>query len=479
MNDEFNTKCFLTIGVYLCAIVGVLIWWRKDRRLSRPGIFPLNLAIPVIAIAFLAPGIFWVLGLLLQPYGLVYNAVRGIGGDVYGDDPHYYLGVAKYFIVNAFIFLAACSIFFRIGTIRGVAVTRKMSFGWPKTSLNQWVHLVILLLTIAYLLAFFTAFGWDRFWFSPYGRFQSSPSAIGFGSIKFVLPLGLLLGAAGVALFAVDRKWGMGLLVALLSSLAFLASSSRGFSVIAAGVLLASLRFVKPSWRIATGVLIGVPLIVVVLMVPIEGRRLGGTGIAVGVEAFAKTLRADRGSELLEEMGVVFTNLGQGFGVFSEYYARRETGLEILDGVDPRYTILSFLPTVSALDGFSKLYRSNNPRINKFTPFNTFSEVSSVNALLGYVFVPLLCAFLMRLTGSAMKGRLAIGLLFVCFTLFMMTQAQQYQTRTFMRFFYISIFLLICIRLFDLLTAKNFRSPNRKRGTLSPTGSHLRRESEV
>lgn len=148
-----------------------------------------------------------------------------------------------------------------------------------------------------------------------------------------------------------------------------------------------------------------------------------------------------------KNFAVIFSNMGQiGFwciGLFLNIFqgAQNIANSLLLDVQFPeRYKLLSFMPTVSAVDHFTTIKDAFLVNINPFVPMNAYSEA----ILFGwpyFVFLILVLIFWLRVMNKLFLKKSALGMAFSVFSYWVILYLSQYPVRNCMRFVYFSLFV--------------------------------------
>ena len=131
----------------------------------------------------------------------------------------------------------------------------------------------------------------------------------------------------------------------------------------------------------------------------------------------------------------VLTNVSSGLFVTS---AAANVANE--DGYSDSYKLLSFLPTVDAIDGFQAAKAQSEQRILSYLPFNAFAEAALFGPAYWVVFWGVLIASALAVNSSLRFGTIPF-LALLCLFCLGWVFASQYPVRNSLRYFYILLVL--------------------------------------
>ena len=111
------------------------------------------------------------------------------------------------------------------------------------------------------------------------------------------------------------------------------------------------------------------------------------------------------------------------------------------------YKILSFLPSISAIDGFSRILLTDEQRINPAIPFSAFAEAWQFG-ISYFLFLFLILYLAAYCVNKSIRYGRAFSFLLLGIFMLGWTQVSQYPVRNTIRFFYVIIIIYSCVSFF-------------------------------
>lgn len=250
--------------------------------------------------------------------------------------------------------------------------------------------------------------------------------------IHFLLrPLGLVLSSAGAFFWVRGRRHTAALffLASIYPLLFAVAQNSRWAPLYVAGGL-AVLAFFGNIRRslvpLISGGLFGFILFVKVLV----GRNTPYQGLGGTLDVFRV---------ILADLQLQRWGLGFFFNVFQGAQSLANS-LLIAPRFPSLYALLSFSPTISAIDHFDQIMGASLVKISPFVPMNTYSEALFFGTPY-FVFLLVVVIAWLRVMSKLFLRRDAIGIAFAVFAYWMTFYLSQYPVRNSMRLLYASLLI--------------------------------------
>lgn len=271
-------------------------------------------------------------------------------------------------------------------------------------------------------------------------------------------PLGLFLVAISVFLF-LNRRRGWGTLFLMLSVYPFiiaLAQNSRWAPLYVFSAALIFLFF-GGGKRYFFPILLSVVLGFITFLKVLVGRNTPFQGIA----GISKTLSLVFSRFDVQSQAWIF---GFFFNIFQG--AQGIANAFLIHPVYPeKYKLLSFSPTISAIDHFDRIVGTYLIKITPVVPMNTYAEAYFFGAVY-FLFLCLVLVGWLRVMTRLFLRKDLLGTAFAIFSYWVMFYISQYPVRNSMRFIYFSLLSGIILNRLaiyktraDNLTPKNGEQP--------------------
>ncbi len=263
-------------------------------------------------------------------------------------------------------------------------------------------------------------------------------------------PLGLLLVAISVFLF-VNRRRDWGILFLLLSIYPFLialAQNSRWapLYVFSAGLIFLFFGGIK---RYFLPILLSGILGFIAFLKVLVGRNTPFQGLS-GISDTLSLVFVQFDVQLRRWALGFFLNIFQGAQNIANAFLIHPTYPE-------RYKLLSFSPTISAIDHFDKIVGTYLIKIAPVVPMNTYAEAYFFGAFY-FLFLCLILTVWLRAMTQLFLRKDLIGTAFAIFSYWVTFYISQYPVRNSMRFIYFS--LLIGMIINSTLAIRKTRTDN-------------------
>lgn len=391
------------------------------------------------------PGICWCGALLVGSPDLNDPKIMGIGGGAYGLNYNTYVKAA---LANSAVVIVGLilSLIASYGPRRAPSADGQLSnlIRVSKRGESKLLLRVIIITSALSVCLFYTVFGWERIWFSEMGRFElrlSNEQLSSLGEMKFFMPLLLSIGTLASFAIITEKSPMLPAFSAGLVCLPFITQASRGFTVIivmACAALLYRYKAKTLVWVLIMPLVIGYAF-----YIPLVSRNVSETGLKVfisqhipgGGSLSGNTMKAaDWPIAIAQNVSISYPILVEAMSA----------DFEQTEPVPNLYWILSFMPTVSAIDGFARNYLVFTPFINYYTPYSMYAELWTLHPLILVLFPGLVLYVVLLIFGQLRRlgnEGAAIALLVALIFVGGLIQAQQYPTRTAMRFFFFAYIL--------------------------------------
>jgi hypothetical protein len=315
-------------------------------------------------------------------------------------------------------------------------------FNFPRILKRNFSFIVIITFIIILILEIFHFWDIDKslFWQNNVYLLLNNPDSVGINTLlgrlmHFLLrPLGLLLISAAT-LFWLRHRIQTTILFALLSIYPFLlalAQNSRWAPLYFAAILLIII-VINPKKHIRFLIFVSFLTFLIFLKVLI-GRNTPYQGLSGTIEIFRLIFSNFQFFKyVVSFLFNIFQgaqNLANTFLIYPEYRFL--------------YKILSFSPTISAIDNFDKIMDANVVMINFFVPTNAYAESYFFGIPFFILMLIILFIWLRTMTKLYLRGDI-LGIVFTVFSFWMIFNLSQYPVRNSMRFIYISLLLGILV----------------------------------